>query len=220
MTGSITAATLSVALLAGAAPAQANPDGVHAATDTEMNIEQFGESFVENLPASEVKKWEALSAEQQAEVIHVLSDPRVDSISTTEDAKEISPLLDYEEVSVPATSLGTLAERGATTMATTRRNAWTEAYWTILGLRYAEVRTTVNYNTSGGRVVSHNACYANYTNHVPLRTIQGTSYTIYGNGKLTCETAWSIARPLQQTQYGYQGIRVNGYGNIEATWNP
>lgn len=215
------ATAIAATLFSGAASATASPGtNLTANTVATQSTSISSADFVANLPASERAKWNALSADQQRQALNILSGAAIDTITTDAEAKAVSPHLAMATSSFTTTAAKSGEIAATNALATVRRSAWTEGWWTIFGVRYAEIRTTVDYNTSAGRVVSHNACYNNYTNYVPFRSIQTGSYTIYGNGKLTCETSLSLARPGQATTYGYQGIRVNGYGTIEATWNP
>lgn len=106
-----------------------------------------------------------------------------------------------------------------TLAASMTRTSWVRQNWTIFGITYTEIMTTMGYTTSGSTVTGVNRCYGTYVNYVPLRSISSNSWYTLGNGLADCWTEWTLGRPLQSTVTGIQGLRVNGYGQILRIWS-
>ncbi len=101
----------------------------------------------------------------------------------------------------------------------TGRTSSVTQYWSILGIDYTKITTTIGYTTSGGRVTDVSRCYGSYVNYVPIRSIDKESWHTLGNGLADCWTEWTLHRPVQSSKTGIQGLRVNGYGGITKRWN-
>lgn len=179
---------------------------------------RLAEQAADLLPAGELAKWNALTDDQRALVNTVLEDPNF-GVPGAEALVEV----EYSAVEVTeeyAPEPPVVSSWAATMVATGTRTSWYRQNWTILGITYAQVQTNINYSYSGSRVTGITSCYGVITNYVPLRQWDKVNtQSLNSDGTATCRTEVWLARPLQPTQHGIQGLRVNGYGTIIKTWS-
>lgn len=191
-----TIATLSFAAIAPSASASSGPDPAQVAAA---------------LPTDEASAFKQLAPSQQELTARILADP-----DFAVPGRERALTAKYREVSVTKTASDAT---GRTMSVAGSRSSWVSQNWTILGITYAKVTTTVGYFYSGGSATAIDYCVGNYVNYVPLRTINYYPTTsVNSDGTVTCRTNWTLDRPLQGTAYGVQGLRVNGYGTIVRIW--
>lgn len=182
-------------------------------TSEQASLEVTADDVVRALPESEEKKWQRLSPKQQERTLEILSDP--DFLTPAFDLSRNPEVKVSEDSDIATKSV----EGEVSVQAVNTRRVWQN--WTIAGIVYAEVTTSISYTSSGASVLSIQNCWTNVVNRVPLRTINWSNYS--GLTGANAPSAWckadlAIARPLQSTQYGTQGLLVNGYGTIVTKW--
>ena len=182
------------------------------------------------MPSEEQQQWHQLSETDQQTTLEILNDERfgipeeADSLEEQWDELAVNEDIDdaTDPGAVPSFDLSSYSKTaGASTMATARTYDRTTSYtqrWTILGVTYLEMRTTIGYTTRSGNVLGVNRCYGFYVNYVPFRTIAHTSWHSKTSTTATCKTEWTLARPFQATVTGIQGLKVNGSGKTVQTW--
>lgn len=160
------------------------------------------------LPPTERVLWDALTDDERTQTLEILGD---DGFGDPAAVDEIEARWDEVEV---------VEEAGGDPSGTraTARTHWYSQNWTILGITYTEIKTTIGFTANGSKVVSVNRCYGTYTNYVPLRSISSASWSESTATTATCKTEWSLGRPLQPTVTGVQGLRVSGDGVLLLTW--
>lgn len=165
---------------------------------------------IATLPTDELTKWNELSAEEKEQSLAILDDPAfLTSDFNLQDNPEVE--VGYEE-----TVSGGIEARAASKTRSITQN------WKILGVTYAEVSTRIKFvGTAAKGVISIENCWTNVVNRVPLRVINWSNYD--GKTGANAPSAWckadlSIARVGQATQYGTQGLLVNGGGTITTRW--
>lgn len=100
----------------------------------------------------------------------------------------------YGEVEVAATSRvrEVPLSHSVTTAAvsTGSRTSWVSQNWRILGISYAEVKTTVNYKYRGARATAIDSCNGIVHNYVPLRSIDKyNTESVNSDDAGTCDDA-------------------------------
>ncbi|MFF2267381.1 hypothetical protein ACFVTZ_03895 [Cellulosimicrobium cellulans] len=189
--------------------------GIASAAEGEPTL---AEQAAESLPAGELAKWNALTDDQKAVVNTVLEDPNFGVPGAEALVEDEYSVVEVTEEYAPESSA--VSSRAVTTAATGTRTSWYRQNWKILGVTYAQVQTNVNYSYSGSRVTRISSCYGVITNYVPLRQWDKiNTQSLNSDGTATCRTEVWLARPLQPTQHGIQGLRVNGNGTIIKTWS-
>lgn len=176
----------------------------------------LAEQAADLLPAEELAKWNALTDDEKAIVNTVLEDPNfgVPGAELLVES-EYSSVEVTEELAEQPT-----APRAVAAAATGTRSSWYRQNWTILGVTYAQVQTNINYAYNGSKVTRISSCNGVITNYVPLRQWDKiNTQSLNSDGTATCRTEVWLARPLQPTQHGIQGLRVNGNGTITKTWS-
>lgn len=160
------------------------------------------------LPPAERVLWDALTDEERTQTLEILGDDDFGNPAAVDDVE-----MRWDEVEVVEEEGGDPAGTRATA-----RTHWYSQNWTILGITYTEVKTTIGFTANGSKIVSVNRCYGTYTNYVPLRSISSASWHESTATTATCKTEWSLGRPLQSTVTGIQGLRVSGDGVLLLTW--
>lgn len=187
-----------------------------AATDAPESV---AEQASQALPPTELAKWNALTDAEKAQVNQVLENPNFGVPGAQAELEAIYPVLEVQDT---VSDTATPSPRGlaVTTAATTTRSSYYWQNWTILGITYARMQTTINYSVSGSQVTGISACYGVITNYVPLRQFDKiNTQAVNSDGTATCRTEVWLSRPLQSTVHGVQGLRVNGYGSIIKRWS-
>lgn len=168
-----------------------------------------------NLTGDNLAKWQALTDGQRIATARILSDPAYGIPSEAPGlTRKYAGALKVTDTTESTTESTTVA----LATATVSRTSWVRQNWTILGITYTEVKTTIGYTTSGSVVLDVTRCYGTYVNYVPLRSIDSYSWYTLGNGLADCWTEWTLGIPFQSTRTGYQGLRVNGWGTILKVW--
>lgn len=160
------------------------------------------------LPQGERAKWDALTDEDRARSLAILSDVDFGNPGAADVVEDR-----WDEVDVVETQAN-----ASTRARSMQRSHWYSQKWTIFGVTYTEVTTTVGWTANGSNVVSVNRCYGTYTNYVPLRSISSASWSTKAATNVTCKTEWSLGRALQPTVTGVQGLRVSGDGVLLLVW--
>lgn len=180
------------------------------------------------LPAAELQKWNALPEAAKQQTLRILADPSFAVPGGEVEVEARWPQVDIgSTTSVTTTKTNPLAATsnapatgGVTTQAVGSCVSRYTQWWKMLGITYAEVTTSVGYGYNGSTVTSVNRCYGTWKNYVPLRSIgQYSWYTALSGGTVTCKTEWSLSRPLQPTEWGIQGTKVNRNGTILQRWS-
>ncbi|MCA0181407.1 MAG: hypothetical protein LCH60_12885 [Actinobacteria bacterium] len=191
-----TISAISFAAIAPAASASSQPDPTQIAAV---------------LPAEQSAAFKQLAQSQQELTAQILADP-----DFAVPGREQALTAKYRQVAVTKTASDSTNRSLA---ASGSRSSWVSQNWTILGITYAKVTTTVGYFYNGSSATAIDYCVGNAVNYVPLRTINYYPTTsVNSDGTVTCRTNWTLDRPLQSTAYGVQGLRVNGNGTIVRTW--
>lgn len=170
----------------------------------------------DSLPSAERDKWDALSDDEKSRTLEILSDLRFGAPGAEHAAEGLWSEVDVVERSGATTRL---TDRRGATVAAAERSKWYQQYWTILGVRYTEITTTIGWTYSGSRITSVPRCYGTYVNYVPLRSIDKNSWSEFSSSSATCKTEWSLSRPLQSTVTGVQGLKVDVNGKLLQTWS-
>jgi hypothetical protein len=180
-------------------------------------------SIAASLHGDALAKWKALTGTQKALTVRILNEPTFRLPAAEADLQAKYPELQVTESQGTDTDATATTSKTALATATSctlvGRTSWVSQYWSILGIDYATVRTTIGYSTSCGVVRSVSRCYGTSTNYVPLRSIDSNSWYTLGNGLADCWTEWTLGRLCCGTTTGIQGLRVDGYGNIIKRWN-
>lgn len=201
-TTTVTALLIAVLALLLAPPAQAASPSPAPVTEASVQAHLKGTSLT---------RWKGLSHRQKATTLAILSDPGFGLPSQAARLDASYPELQITELAS--------SELAATTTSYTSRTSWVRQNWTIFGVVYTELKTSMSYYTYGSVVKSVYRCVNSYVNWVTAtRQITGDSWYTLGNGLADCWTYWEMARPFQSTETGYQGLRVNGYGTILKIW--
>jgi hypothetical protein len=181
------------------------------AAESASDSRPTGSAIEASLTGKALVEWRSLGNAKKAVTLEILSDG-VFGLPSEAAAMQQK----YPELEVTTERANALIE--PTLLAATTRTTWVRQNWTIFGITYTEVKTTMGYTTSNGMVTDVNRCYGSYVNYVPLRSISSNSWYTLGNGLADCWTEWTLGRPLQPTVTGIQGLRVDGWGKILKVW--
>ncbi|PRY58162.1 hypothetical protein BCF74_11386 [Knoellia remsis] len=206
-----------IACLLGLAAQTASASGLADTSTGPEGTTVTRAQIIERLNPSERAKFMALSEAEQRRSVEVVSDP-----DFAVPGREAAVAKKYPGAATrvaTSESANPTDVQQASAMAGTR-NSWYKQWWTFLGVTYASVQTTAQYQTSGARAYGIEYCQGSYTNLVPGRQISyWPSYTNNSDGTITCRTNWTVIKAGIQEVNGVQGFRVNGYGTFIRKWS-
>lgn len=208
-------AALGAAALGAAALTFTGTPGASAAPNDTAPVSQAAVGA--SLKGQDLARWKALTASEQRTTTAILSDPEFGLPSAAARLAGKYPQLKVSRSSSdvadsPSTNVALASVYYASRTTSVSQN------WTILGVTYTRITTTMGYHVSGATVIDVTRCTNAYTNWIPARSVNASSWSTLGNGLADCWTEWTLDRPFQATQVGYQGLRVNGYGTILKIW--
>ena len=164
----------------------------------------------------------ALSPGARAELSALSSSQRQRTLAILEDANFGDPshavalMNKYPELKVENLE-GAQATRGVV-----QRTRYVEQAWSIIGINYASIRTTISFTSTEHQVDAILNCWNSSWNAAPsIRSINGNSYSQYNPslGQATCKTNWVLNRLVGGSSSGTQGLKVDGYGVILQRWS-
>lgn len=200
------------AIAAGVIALTISAVGISPAVAAPIQIDAHRMSTVTNaLSTQQRADLAALPKPQQARTLAILDDPNFGDPSRAEQL-----MVKYPELNVFNT------EGTAAALSVTQRSRYVQQNWSILGISYATIRTTISFRATEHQVDTILSCWNSSWNAVPgLRSISGHSYSQYNGylGHATCKTDWVIQRLVGGTGSGTQGLKVDGYGVIIQRWS-
>lgn len=186
---------------------------------------KVAESAEKRLPSGSASLAAEFSDKQKQRVGEILADPEFGVSGSTETIQHRYPEVEVEDaISVDSgeSSDDSQPQAAHDVPASSAKNGnktrSLKTNWKILGVSYAEIKTTMSFNVRDWRIKKINSCYGTIVNYIPLRQMDKHNTSQVTNGNATCITNVTLARPAQKTVSGKHGFTANADGKMIKKW--
>ncbi|AZL06291.1 hypothetical protein [Brevibacterium aurantiacum] len=216
---------LLAASLVGVGTAASATEGGPPSATQEGAYVKTAESAEKRLPSGPASLAAGFSDKQKQRVGEILADPEFGVSGSAKSIQNRYPEVEVEDTVVddtgtPSVDSGQRAAHdiSATSAKNGNKTKSLKTNWKILGVSYAEIKTTMSFNVKDWRIKKINSCYGTIVNYIPLRQTDKHNTSQIKSGKATCITNVTLARPAQKTVSGKHGFTANADGKMTKTW--
>lgn len=215
---------LAASLVGVGTAASATESGPPSATQKGAYV-KVAESAEKRLPSGPASLAAGFSDKQKQRVGKILADPEFGVSGSAKTIQNRYPEVEVEDAIVDDTGtssddsgLRAAHDISATSAKNGNRTKSLKTNWKILGVSYAEIKTTMSFNVKDWRIKKINSCYGTIVNYIPLRQTDKHNTSQIKSGNATCITNVTLARPAQKTVSGKHGFTANADGKMTKKW--
>ncbi|MDN6499951.1 MAG: hypothetical protein L0K44_09445, partial [Yaniella sp.] len=188
---------------------------------------KVAESAEKRLPSGPASLAAGFSDKQKQRVGKILADPEFGVSGSAKTIQNRYPEVEVEVEDAIVDDTGTSSDDSglraahdisATSAKNGNKTRSLKTNWKILGVSYAEIKTTMSFNVKDWRIKKINSCYGTIVNYIPLRQTDKHNTSQIKSGNATCITNVTLARPAQKTVSGKHGFTANADGKMTKKW--